>query len=809
MSYSQLVLSEKPLGYWDCSLIESGSLSDLTSYNNDATLNNAFTDKKPIIYGPSSSVMLLEDSTIEIENVYNMFISGSEEKNFSIDFFFSILNSSTTPHKLLQIGNFIECYVISDRIYLKSGDQVASVKVKNWENTQYVCIRYGSGSLSLNLNNSGNAAINLGDQFKFTDTTPPSLVFGPSAEYNSPLYINAIAIYGYSLILSEMLMRQSWSMYDSKSERLAIANNADIINPSIDGLTPNFSYSIDTSQRFLEGEGNNIVYKENYITLPSEPPVTLQSLNKNIQYDINLDGLSLSDDTYINLENSYKYFSGDFNIIRQQVELDGLSTKQTIFHIGPMMDRSSIQLYKSDSNTIVLESITSSGSAETISESDDLGSNFDTPFDIAVYFIEGYVTLAVNGVEQSPELSSSPSPGFDFYLGNSFSLDSPLTSRIKNFSIDRYEDGQEIVFTNVGNYTLKFNSSFSVSQYGSWNYQIKIPDNSVTGLVNYNYASKNCNLYVNDAFIQETSLIPNVSYGSENIINVEVELKTDDSFTNPAVFSGVSILTYDSSYISSSNGRYRISPLNKKESEAYVSTDPFLIRLNRVPAINRPINLGIKFKAVLEEEGDYLGDLEATSWTSEQIQITSGAELIINSDSGEIAILEFLIKLDRVPSVGESFIVFDIEGQSIDLKYSDSGLELSSGYILYVDGQEATEGQELEEFEFYHFLIKFDTEITSTIRLGVNNERTIGLDGSMGFFAVHSSVPAEFSSYVSSRYNSIIGRPVLSKTDPDSLEITDMPQASQVSEYSQDGKYFAMKELPKIKIVQNKWQTVK
>jgi hypothetical protein len=811
MSYSQLVLSEKPYGYWDCSSIVSGALDDLTTFSNNATLTNAYPNKKPIIYGPESSVMLLENSLISIDNIYKVFFKGSEDKPFSIELFFSIINSSTTPHQILKIGSFIECYVISDRIYIKSNNQVSSIKVKNWETSNYLCLRYGSGSVSITLNNLNTAAINLGTEFSFVDETPPDFIFGPSAGYDSPLYINSIAFYSFSLIDSEMLIRQSWAMYDSKSERIAIANNADIINPSVDELIPNFSYSIDTKDRFLQGYSQNIIFKDNYITLPSEPPVQIVSLDNNPQFNIDLNGISLSGDSYVDLSNAYKYFSGDYNVIRQQVTFDGLSTKQSILHIGPMLDRSSMHLYKSTSNTIVLESISSSGTATTISESGSLGSDFTQPFDISLAFLDGFVTLSVNDISEDPESSAYPAPGFDFYLGNSFSLNTPLTSKIKNFSIDSYEDGDEIIFTNTGDYTLKFNNSLSVSQRGLWNYQIEIPENSITSLINYNYASKNCYLYVNDSFIEKTTLIPNISYDSKNILNIEVELRTDDSFNYPSVFSGVSILTYDSVNIPSSNGIYRIEPIEKSQSENYVSTDPFLIRYTRATPLDRPLSLGITFNSIVPTAGDYLDDLEAESWTPTQSQVTSGANLVINNTSSnqDIAMLEFLIKLNRTPSTGEQFVIFDVDGSTIDLKYSDTGIVLSSGYTLYIDGQEASAGQDLEEFEFYHFLVRFTTPVSSVIKLGVNSERTVGLDGSMGFFAAHSSVPSNFESYLSLRYNSIIGRPSISKTDPDSIQITDFSGSPQEYEYSQDGKYFAMKQLPKVKIVQNKWQTIK
>lgn len=811
MSYSQLILSEKPYGYWDCASLQSGQLEDMTSFNNHATISNVLTGRKPIIYGPGASVKLLDNSTITIDNTYKLFFKGSESKNASVELFFSITDSANNPHQILKIGNFLECYVISDKIYLKSLDKVASIQVDTWEKTQYLCIRYGSNSVSISLNNIAPVSINLGEDFEFPDLTPPDLIFGPSAGQDKPLYINSIAIYTYLLIFTEMLMRQSWSMYSPKAENLAISNNADIINPSLQSLKPNFSYSISDSSRFLDGDFNNIVIKENHITLPTETPVQIESLDGSLTYNIDIDGISLGGDTFINLSNAYRYLSGNNNVIRCQVKFDGLSTKQTIFSLGPFLDRSSIELYKSVSNTIILSSISSSGTESIISETSALGTNLDDYFDIAVTILDGYTKLILNGVEEDPELISYPSSNFDLYLGNSFSLDSPLTSVIKNFCIDSYNSGDDIIYTNTGLYTLKFNSSLSVSQRGTWNYKLPIPKNSVASLVTYNYASKNSLLFVNGSLIESTTLIPNISYASDNVLDIEVELKTEDSFRDPCVFSGLYISTYDSTYVSSANGRYRIGNREKETSNAYLTTNPFVLRSDRNSVLDRPKNIGIMFNAIVQTIGDNLDDLEAVSWTAEQEIITSGAELVINDESSNnnIEILEFLIQINRTPSVGESFTIFDIDGSSIELQYSNSGISLSSGYTLYIDGQVATAGQDLEENEFYHFLIKFNSSVNSIIKLGINNEKTQGLDGSLGFFAVHNQVPSDLPNYISSRYNAIIGRPFISKSDSDSVNITDLPQSTQENEYSQDGKYFAMKELPKIKVVQNKWLTVK
>lgn len=811
MSYSQLVLSEKPYGYWDCSNIQSGQLEDMTSFNNNASLSNVLTNKKPIIYGPGASVKLLENSEITITNTYKLFLKGSESKSASIDFFFSITDSGNNPHQIMRIGNFLECYIVSDKIYIKSMGKVASIQIDTWEKSQYACIIYGSKSISISINNIEPVSINLGEDFEFPDLAPPSLIFGPSAGQDKPLYFNCIALYTYSLIFPEMLMRQSWASYSPKAEKIAVANNADIINPSVDSLKPNFSYSISNSSRFLEGQFSNILIKDNYITMPTETPVKIESLYSSIDFNIDINGLSLNSDSFINITNAYKYLTGNNNIIRMQVKFDGSATKQTLFNIGPFMDKTVLCLYKSSNNTVVLSNINNLDIEEIMYESEDLGTDFSEYFDISLAIVDGYGVLRVNEEESDGLEISYPSASFDFYLANAFDFQTPLTSTIKNFCIDKYSSNDAIVYTNTGMYTLKFNSSLSVSQYGNWNYKLPIPKDSVCSLITYNHSSKNSQLFVNNSLIEKTTLIPNIQYDTENVLNIEVELKTDDSFNDPCVFSGLFVATYDSPYISSANGRYRISNSDPGEGGDEIETEPFVLRYNRNTVLDRSDNIGIKFNATVNTDGDYQDDLEITTWTATQNIITSGANLIINDESSNsnIEMLEFIIQLDRIPSVGEEFCIFDVDNSTISMMYSNSGIVTSSGYTLYIDGQLASDGHDFEENEFYHILIKFDSPVSSIIRLGINNEKTKGLDGSMGFFAVHNQIPSDVLNYTTSRYNAIVGRPFISKSDIDTVNITDLPQTTQENEYSQDGKYFSMKQLPKIKIVQNKWLTIK
>lgn len=807
MSYSQLVLSQRPLGYWDCASIVSGDLEDLTSYNNHADLFDVETLRKPIIYGPGNSVRLTENSLVTITNSYKIFLTGAEEKSCSLELFFNVKDSTTVEHEILTIGNFLYCYIFSDKIFIESGGKKASIQVSDWDNTQYLCIQYNNRVVSMYLNNADPVSISLGENYYFPDTTPPNIVIGPAATTDLAMYINSIALYPYQLLPDEIYQRMSWAGHSAKADRLAIANNAEILNPVVTSDMISLDYELLQKDFISQGMSNNVLIQDNIITLKTVYPVSIKSDDSSISYDIDFNGLSLGQKSYIKLDNAYYCFNGYNNIISQQVLFDGLSTKQTIFQLGPFIDQSSIHLYKSSSNTIVLERETWEGAVETLATSPSLGSDFSEYFNIAVKINDGVARLIVNQYESSDIQLDMLSNNYDFYLGNSFALDSPLTSKVKNFSINKYS---EIVnFTETGLYTLKFNNSFSVSQKGVWEYQLSVPENTISSFVYYNYASKNCSVFVNGEEIITPSFVPNMTYSSGDQILINVELLSSDSVNDIPIFKNFIIRFFQSSYMSSSNGRYRIGPRTMSNTDVYVKVNPFVTKQFYSSPLSKCSNLGLKFTSrpnYVVDSTDPNVNQSNTSWSIDPEVETSGASL--TGDSG-VRMLEFIIQLDRFTGVGETFTIFDVSGTSIKMSYDSTGLILSSGYTAYLDGIACVGGEDLELDEIYYMVIVFSSNQTSDINIGIDNNQSNGLCGSVGYFAIHDVEPSNLSTYISSRYQAIIGRPYISKLDTDSLNISDLPETSQEYVRSPDGKYFAMKQLPKIKIVQNKWETIR
>jgi hypothetical protein len=807
MSYSQLVLSQRPSGYWDCASLVSGELEDLTSYNNHAQLVGVETNKKPIIYGPQKSVRLTDNSQITISNNYKVFIRGSEDKSATIELFFNIKDSAMTKHEILSIGQFASCYIISDKIYLEADGRRASIQVGDWDNTQYVAIQYSARSVSMYFNDSDPVSVSLSSDFYFPDATAPSIIIGPSASLDLAIYVNSIALYTYPLLKSEIEQRLSWAGYSSKADRLAISNNAEILNPIQSDSMVSYNYDLMQKNFISQGVSDNVVYENNAISLRSLPPVSIFSNESSLSYTITEDGLSLGPQCFVKLTDIAHCFNGYSNIISQQILLDGLSTKQTILEFGPFSDKSSITIYKSASNKFVLSKISWEDVETVLAQSPDLGSDYTLYFNVALVINNGNVSLIVDEYESSTTKLAVLSNGYEFYVGNSFDIDSPCTSIIKNFSISDYSE--DILFTETGRYTLKFNKSFNVSQKGTWEYQLNIPENCISSSVSYNNASKNARLYVNGEEIFEPTFIPQISYSSQERVLFSVELISSDSVTDIPVFSNLNVRMLGSSDVSSGNGVYSITPLSINSTDTYTKVNPYIVKLRETSPLAKPSNLGIKFVSQPNYVSDYLdpnvGEGTTDTWDLDPTRETSGASVGGNKD---IKILEFILQLDRAPGDSEEFTILQVRGSAIKIAYNKNGLILNSGYSLYLDGVLCTGGEDILVDEVYHFAVVFTSAQSSRIHLGINNNQDNGISASLGNFAIHETAPASLSDYLAARTQAIFGRYYISKIDTDSLDISDTPVSTQQFYRTEDGKYFEMKELPRVKIVQNLWETL-
>lgn len=798
MSYSQLILSESPYGYWDLSSIsiadvysdlytdEFGveSILDLTPFGNNADPSNAILgESKGILPNITYASKFDNISSIDITNTYNLFLSGAEQNDATVELFFTIKDSSLTePHHLVTIGNFLECYVLSDKIFVESQGQKVFISVPTWDNSNYLALVYQNRLLTMYINDRDPVSIQFENSFIFPDSSAPPLSLGPSANANLDMYINALAVYTYPISTEQIQRRLNWSQLLSSQRGYSSIYNSDYFDIFPTSITPIEKIKITSDTNFNNSVLENLYYLDDTLYLKSVD--NLQPTDAN--YLLDSTGISFTNDCFIQIDNFMDITGGQNLTIRSQAKIESQTQEQTILQFGPLSGYLYFRLYWASDGTVKASRSNYLDIEEVILES-SVVSDISDYLDIAVNIDNGLLKIYVDGEEiVYGELFSQIDNLSYISIGNMVSGNSPFLGRIKNFTIDKFTEFSDIDFTEVGFYTAKFNNSLGVSQVGRWSFSYTPDVSTVGSLVTFNSASKNVALEVNGSQIYESSIIPSYNNESPQAVTFDAVITTDDSENDIPILNDIFIVLYQDMYISSHQGKYSIETLPPGASDTYPICNPYITREYLVNPISKPNNLGIKF--VPSE--------------------TTGAVILKNSDDAndDISDLELIFKIDALPTGSTVYQIIDTDGLVGDGVYIDSsGLNISGSSSIYLDGLLVSGSTSIMVDEFYHLFINFDTPISSEIYLGVNNSGQNIVMGSMGGIEIYQTSPSNISQYVLNKYNMYCGRIILSKTETQQVTITDN-ESPQTYTRTSDGKYFAMNNLPKIKIIENKWQ---
>lgn len=806
MSYSQLIFPETPYGIWELS---GNSPVDLTGRNN-ATHSGCSFGKKPIIYGLDGSTVLNEESTITISNIYKLFLSGSENKEATIEFFFNIPDSDNDEMELLTIGSFARCYIKSDRIYLEANGTNCNILSETWDKTNYVAIIYKKGSLVLKLNDLVEKAITLGETFIFPDSTAPDIIFGPGTEI--PIYLNEIVLYSYAISPEQINKRIELSKFGGNADRIATAISGEIINPQYQSDMEVFSSKISSRDSFESGVYRNIVIEDDYITLQKRLPVSISSGNSEINYTLDINGISFFGESYINLNDISSIFSSTQNVITASLLLDGLSTEQTILEFGPGIDYSSIKLIKSSINKISVIKKSLMGDEEELISSSDLGSDYVSYFNVALIFTYGAIELLVNDLSCGTASISQVTIPLTMYLGNNFNTSLPFTGKIKNFTIDYYDESEPKIFSygDAGLYTLSLQNTLNVSQKGTWSISYPKIMNSVANTISHNYGSKNSNLIVNGKELFSSSFIPDYDYSNPENINIEAVLKTSDSVSELPILDNIFLIAYETTDVVSSGGKYILSGPPDVDDNPYNNIQPYLLTDIVSNPLDRPMNMGCKFIRNISYLGDILDNPEDGITIEPDKNITSGGRIVINSElsTDNIKIIEFLFKLESIPLENQEFTIFSLnESGGPELSVSSTGLIKSGTYDLYIDGVLTNSISNIDINEFYYIAVVFPTSTSKDIYLGINKNLQNLFNGSISNIVINSTSPSNVQSYVNYRYEAMKGRNKITIYDTDPISLSDDSGTAKTYIISSDGSTFSMNELPKIRIIQDSWES--
>lgn len=793
MSYSQLVLSDIPYGYWKFSDIPAPpdtsitEIEDSTIFQNNAIVTGELgLGLKPIAPNLVNSISLKDSSVVTINNIYNIFLLGSESKVATIELIFSITDSElNNTHKIFTIGSFLECYIKSDRIFLSSSDgQKISIPIENWEDSHYLSVTYEDKKIILQVDNRNSQEIDLGADFIFPDSSAPSIFLGPSASVNNQLYINSLALYTYRLSNTQINARLSWLQYFSNIKGLVSSSNADYFDFNDLYSFPGQTVKITTEENFKYSSFDNVVFKNDSLYLKTiSPPQIINS-----GYSLDLDGITFSNSSYLRINNFTSYTNSQNISITMQIKITDLSTEQTIIQFGDFLNFVYGRIYVTDQGKIRASLYYDDDSELTVLETLTIPSN-STYYDLGFSINNQIFSLIFNGTSQTysdyfPEFYGMPYMN----IGNNEGETIAFTGKIKNFSIRRYEDLSSINFTEIGAYTLQLNNSLNVSQRGTWNYTFSPENPSVGSLVVFNNATKNVQLKINDVQVSESTIIPSYLNDNTSIVSIDAILETDDSLNEIPILNNLYISLYSDMTIFSKNSRYTIESLDPLVSETYVQTNPFTPRDSINNILSKSSNIGIKLNS----------------------SINTGCLLNKYYEDSEdnIRCLEFLVSISDIPSGLDVVTMVDF-GQSISksLEYNSSGIIINGDIDVYIDGVQVSTGYDFIKNDFYHVFINIKEDITEEIYLGCNYSGLNIFNGSIGELTIHNSLPINFNSYLNNKYNSYLGRITLSKLDTNSITISDSSPSNQIIK-NNNGGYLEMTDLPKIKLIEDKWQSI-
>ena len=285
MSYTSLVQSDSPIGYWKL----NGSTQDLSLYNNTASISNTIRySALPLVANSGSSMIISPSSgSVTIFNKYDAFHKGFERSNFTIEFWFSF-DSSTMTGAGYDINNSSATqYFINDQLkiiqLLDGATEVAVIYydynknsfrfkindasgnnsesyciVRNLNTSYYIVATYKDKSVSLTVNGDLGLSGEITDfsLFPAPGKSNYNFVISPNSMNSSAsmsYVINDLAFYDYKLPLLSMRKKTTWAYHNDKPNLLTTTLNTSLFE--LEEFDSNVCYHTEVlGNNFLENK---------------------------------------------------------------------------------------------------------------------------------------------------------------------------------------------------------------------------------------------------------------------------------------------------------------------------------------------------------------------------------------------------------------------------------------------------------------------------------------------------------------------------------------------------------------------------
>jgi hypothetical protein len=598
------------------------------------------------------------------------------------------------------------------------------------------------------------------------------------SDSSDPLFISSIALYPFAVSRSHIQKRLDYARNDI-SESLAIRYSGDRINTDYNSTYSTKELDITELAKTDQIISQNLIYTNNGFYMPIVKPASVSYGLYGGSYDLDSTGISFSGDCYIDIENVDKYFNTYSSTIRMQIGLDETTGDGVLLSITPIVNSYAL-IIKKESNKIVGKILNDPEDAtpHPLFESNTLTTG---EYNLAFNFTELALSAKVGAQEFNDIEIPNVQTYTDIFLGNLPSSENAFPDRIRNFAIDPLTEFEDIEWYTPELYMLRFNGDLNVSQTARLQYTVTSLDQSNNSIITFNDASKPY-LFVNDEIITEPSNIPAINYSDPEPITINVELFTENAYGDNPKINNLFASSFNSNGIVSSLSNFILTP--NTDINSNFLNNSYAIKSRDINILAHDSNIGIKFN-------------RGTS---------TGCKIVKNSSDYES--IELVFKITKYPNSSETYNIFDLSGEtSTGLSYSDAGLNKYGTYDLYIDGQliSSPSDYEISVGEIYHMVVVLPAQTDSSIHLGNNKSSQNMINGSIGKICIYENTPTDIASYVSDKYQDLIGR-ISRSISGGSISATDESITPQT--YYRNSEYFEMIELPKVKFVSSSWEEI-
>ena len=504
MSYTSLVQSDSPIGYWKL----NGSTQDLSLYNNTASISSNIRYSALPLVANSGSAMIISPTTgsVVIANNYNAFHKGFERSNFTIEFWLSLDSSTMTGAGYTINNSSATQYFINDQLkiiqLLNGSTEVGSIYydynknsfrfkindtsgnntessyvVRNLNTSYYIVATYKDKSVSISVNGDLGLSGEITDfsLFPAQGASNYNFVISPNSINSSAsmsYVINDLAFYDYKLPLLSMRKKTTWAYHNDKPNLLTTTLNTSLFE--LEEFDSNVCY-------YTEVLGNNFLENKEIFNLKVnefEGLTNKHELNFNLDNSINFLASATYSSDGVSLYNSANLTINEFGTT---VENGGVVSFTSQIKFGGSSDY--IFSFNQKSNNLIYYSVVDSGGFyfyyyDLVAASSTLLSTLATSLTSGITYnfgicISDTINMYANSTSSTVANPLNIKVESDSILNIGNMVASPNSSnslKIKNFGFSDLliSDFSTVDFTQNTMFMAKFTDGLYVSQIGYW-----------------------------------------------------------------------------------------------------------------------------------------------------------------------------------------------------------------------------------------------------------------------------------------------------------------------------------------------------